>query len=112
MVAINSFYAPPQKEALPLLAGGHPPTGLPDLIWTLHRIIVDPAADPSRVKNAKAVLLRAVTASGESLRITVPPLPTSSKAAKRPGLRSRWAGVRQSYSLDSVEDFSAATPAN
>jgi hypothetical protein len=63
-----------RKERRFAPAAGRPPPNRADVIWTLHRTLVDPRADRAAVKRAKSQLLGAVTAADSSLRIIVPPL--------------------------------------
>ena len=63
------------KERLAPVAD-RPPSQRADVIWDLHRTLMDPLAEHAAVKRAKAQLLRAVTAADDSLRIIVPPLAT------------------------------------
>jgi hypothetical protein len=75
MVALLNPSATPlrKKDRLAPIAEQLPPKHA-DVIWNLHRTVIDPLAEGATVKRAKGQLLRAVTAADNSLPIIVPPL--------------------------------------
>ena len=69
MVAINSHFPEPIRKG----PGRRPESVDPsDLIWQLHRVIADPAADLRSVKRAKEQLLRTayITAARADATVT------------------------------------------
>src|SRR4051812_2737046 len=72
-----------------------PPENSAELIWALHRTIMNADADASGAKRAKAQLLRIVNAPGGVLRIVVPALITArerrfTRQSRLPELRTHF----------------------